>query len=243
MRVVLILCFVVALLAGLVISAPARLVYDALAPAGVQAGRVQGSVWRGQALRVRVGDTVLRQVETALEPTSLLSGRPRVAMTVTDAQVQLTARVSAAGEGIRMVDAQGLVSVSVLPVLADLPVPADSIVRLDGVSFTLDRQGRCVSAEGAMMSPALADAGARYDLDLPILDMTVSCDGEVLALDLSGQSAVVDLEGVIRLDASTPSYQIVVTPHDPDIGGVLSLLGFRADGARWIADSDMREEG
>ena len=51
MRVVLILCFVVALLAGLVISAPARLVYDALAPAGVQAGRVQGSVWRGQALR------------------------------------------------------------------------------------------------------------------------------------------------------------------------------------------------
>lgn len=237
MRVVLILCFVVALLAGLVISAPARLVYDALAPAGVQAGRVQGSVWRGQALRVRVGDTVLRQVETALEPASLLSGRPRVAMTVTDAQVQLTARVSTAGEGIRMEDAQGLVAVSVLP------VPADSIVRLDDVSFTLDRQGRCVSAEGAMMSPALADAGARYDLDLPILDMTVSCDGEVLALDLSGQSAVVDIEGIIRLDASTPSYQIVATPHDPDIGGVLSLLGFRADGARWIADSDMREEG
>ena len=243
MRLVLILGFVLALVAGLVMTAPARIIFDALASTGVEAGQVQGSVWRGQALRVRVGGQVLQQVETALEPASLLSGRPAVAMTVEDPQVQLTARVRAGGESIRIEDAQGIVALGVLPQLAGLPVPADSIVRLDGVSVILDRAGRCVSAEGAGMSPALADAGARYDVDLPILDMTVYCAGDTLALNLSGQSPVVDLEGVIRLDAQAASYQIAATPHDPESGRVLSLLGFRAEGARWIADSEMREEG
>jgi len=243
MRLVLILGFVLALVAGLVMTAPARIVYDALAPSGVEAGQVQGSVWQGQALRVRMGGQVLQHVETALEPMSLLSGRPAVATTITDPQAQLTALVSTGGDEIRIEHAQGLVALGVLPQLAGLPVPSASIARLDGVNVTLDRAGRCVSAEGAVMSPALADVGARYDVDLPILDMTVFCAGETLALNLSGQSPVMDLEGVIRLDAQTPSYRVVATPHDPDAGRVLSLLGFRADGAHWIADSEMREEG
>ncbi len=243
MRLLLILGFVLALVLGLVITAPARIIYDALAPSGVEAGQVQGSVWRGQALRVRAGGQVLQQVETALEPASLLSARLAVAMTVTDPQAQLTARVSAAGNEIRIEDAQGIVALGALPLPTGLPIPSDSIARLDGVNVTLDRAGRCLSAEGAVISPALADAGVRYDVDLPILDMTVFCAGETLALNLSGQSPVVDLEGVIRLEAQTPSYRIVATPHDPDAGRVLSLLGFRADGARWITDSEMREEG
>ncbi|HBU61417.1 MAG TPA: hypothetical protein DEB67_03215, partial [Oceanicaulis sp.] len=64
MRLILILGFVLALVAGLAVTAPTRLVYDALAPSGVEAGLVQGSVWRGQALRVRLGGRVVQKVET-----------------------------------------------------------------------------------------------------------------------------------------------------------------------------------
>ena len=243
MRLILILGFVLALVAGLAVTAPTRLVYDALAPSGVEAGLVQGSVWRGQALRVRLGGRVVQQVETGLEPASLLALSPAMSMRVTDPEIQIDARLRAAGDAIRIEEAQGLVSVRALPLLAGLPTPADSFARLDGVSVSLDQAGRCISAEGAVMSPALADAGARYAVALPILDMSVFCAGDVLALNLSGQSPAVDLEGVIRLDAQAPSYRIVATPHDPEGGRVLSLMGFRADGARWIADSEEMGEG
>lgn len=242
MRLLLGLAFGAALVSGLIITAPARLVYDALAPAGIEAGRVQGSVWRGEALRVQAGAHVLTHVETALEPLSVLSARPALAMTVTDPDVQLSARVQSVGDEIRIEGAEGIVSVSLLPMLQGLPLPSDSIARLDDVTVRLDREGRCLSAEGAVMSPALADAGARYEVDLPILDMTLYCAGEDLALNVSGQSPALALEGMIALEGPSPRYRIVATPRDPEGGRILSVLGFRADGAQWIADSEMREE-
>ncbi|HCR65115.1 MAG TPA: hypothetical protein DIW38_01185, partial [Oceanicaulis sp.] len=100
MRVFLGVLFVIALIAGLVMSAPAHLVYDALASSGVQAGLVQGSVWNGQALRVRRGDVELQRVETALEPGSILSGRMRVQTEIMDPRVQGRAVIGVTSNGI-----------------------------------------------------------------------------------------------------------------------------------------------
>lgn len=243
MRWVLIVIFVLALAVGLVMGAPARLAFDALAPSGVQAGLVQGSVWRGQALRVRRGDVEVQSVDMALKPASLLALRPTVAVRVEDPAIALTAQLQTRAETVRIEDARGVVSATLLPGLAELPIPADSVARIDGVDLELDRNGRCIEAQGAIMSPALADAGARHGVDLPLLDISLSCAGEALALTLSGQSAALTLDGVIRIEGAASSYRLVATPHDPESGPVLSLLGFRAEGAQWIAEREMRREG
>ena len=240
MRVFLGVLFVIALIAGLVIFAPARLVYDALLPSGVQAGLVQGTIWNGQALRVRRGDLELQRVETALEPGSILSGRMRVQTEIVDSRVQGRAVIGVTSNGIDIRDAQGVVALSAWPGLAAIPafdLAGDAVVQLDGVSVSLDPEGRCLSAEGAMMSPALADLGVRYDVDLPIVDMTLSCAGEHVALSLSGSGPTLDLEGRIVLGAPQPSYRLRATPHDPAAGPVLSLLGFQPEGADWVAES------
>lgn len=240
MRVFLGVLFVIALIAGLVISAPARLVYSALLSSGVQAGLVQGTIWNGQALRVRRGDVELQRVETALDPGSLLSGRMRVQTEIIDPRVQARAVIGVSSNGIDIRDAQGAVALSAWPGLAALPAFAlagDAVVQLDGVSVSLDHEGRCLSAEGAMMSAALADLGERYDLDLPIVDMTLSCEGEQVALSLTGAGPTLDLAGRIVLSTPQPSYRLRATPHDPAAGPVLSLLGFQAEGADWVAES------
>ena len=240
MRVLLSVLFVLVFLAGLVIFAPARLVYDALGPVGVQSGLVQGTVWDGQALRVRRGNFEVRQVDTALVPFSLLSGRMRVDAEITDPAIQVRAMVSVGSDQIDIHQAHGVVTLSALSSLSMMSTglfPLDASLQLEGVSVTLDHEGRCLSAEGAMMSPALADLGARYDVDLPIVDMTVRCDGDALALALTGAGPVLDLEGVVLLEEGRSSYRIRATPHDPEASQVLSLLGFRADGADWVAES------
>lgn len=243
MRVLLGLGFVVALVTGLFASAPVRLVYDGLASAGVEAGLVQGTVWNGNALRVRAGHTTVHQVRTHLSPLSLVSGRPRVMIDVVDPDIMFTGELGLGGEGVQVRNVEGVASIPVVPGLSGFALLNEGVVQFDAVRISLDRDGRCLDADGRVMSPALADAGARYDMDLPILDMTLFCAGEDLALNLSGQSPTVDVEGVIRLDAREPRYRVIATPHDPEGGQVLSLLGFQADGARWIADSDFMEEG
>lgn len=246
MRVLLGVLFVIALIAGLVMSAPARLVYDALVPSGVHAGLVQGNVWNGQALRVRVGDLELQRVQTALDPGALLSGRMRVQTEIMDPRVQGRAVIGVGSNRIDIADAQGVVALSAWPGLAAIPaftLAGDAVVQLDGVSVSLDHEGRCLSAEGAMMSPALADLGVRYDVDLPIVDMVLSCAGEQVALSLTGSGPTLDLDGRIVLSAPQPSYRLRATPHDPAVGPVLSLLGFQAEGADWVAESGAMGEG
>ena len=243
MRGMLILVFVLALLIGLVLGAPARLAFDALAPTGVQAGLVQGSVWRGQALRVSRGDIALQAVDMALEPASVLTLQPAMAVSVEDPAVRLTARLQARGEALRIEDINGIVSAAAFPNPAGLPIPPDSMIELSDVSVTLDRDGRCIEANGALMSPALADAGARYGMALPIVDMALSCEASALTLTLSGESPTLRLDGFVRLQGPRPAYRIVATPDDPDGGPVLSLLGFRAEGDRWVLDNGLRQEG
>jgi hypothetical protein len=246
MRVILSVLFVIALIAGLMMFAPARLVYDALFPSGVQAGLVQGTVWTGHALRVRRGDLELQRVQTALEPGSLLSGRMRVQTEILDPRVQLRAVIGVGSNRIDVQDAEGVVALSAWPGLAAIPalsLAGDAVVQLDGVDVSLDQDGRCLSAEGAMMSPALADLGVRYDVDLPIVDMMLSCAGEQVALTLTGTGPTLDLDGRIVLSAPQPSYRLRATAHDPSAGQVLSLLGFQAQGADWVAESGAMEEG
>ena len=243
MRIVLVLGLLAALAVGLIAKAPMRLVYDALAPIGIEAGLVQGTVWNGQALRVRVAGTDIYEVRTRLSPMSLLTGRPGVTLSVADPDIIMTGELGLGGEGVRVWNARGAASTSVLPGLSRFAFLNDAGVQFYDVSVSFDRDGHCLAAEGVATSAALADAGASYDVDLPILDMTLFCAGEDLALNLSGQGPVLDLEGVIRLNPREPRYRIVATPHDRAGGRVLALLGFEADGARWIADSDVQEEG
>lgn len=71
----LIIAFAATLLAGLVISFPARVAYHWFAPPGVALSGIAGSVWRGTASQANVGGLYLGELRWRLRPLALLAAR------------------------------------------------------------------------------------------------------------------------------------------------------------------------
>ena len=230
--------FIVTLMTGAIAAAPARLVFDGMGGAGIQAGLVHGTIWQAKAFRLHMGGLVLSEVDAQLDPAHLLRGAAGFDVSVTDPNAQLTAQVIARADGIEFRDVEGVIRLAALPSFAGFSAPAHSFVRLDGVSITLNRRGECLSAHGAGASPILVDIGQAYQAQLPSVSLQASCAGRYLAFEVNGEGQDLTLEGLIRLEPDAPTFRLIATPHRSEVMAALSYLGFSPDGDQWIADSN-----
>ena len=76
----LIVAFVLTLVAGLVITFPARVAYDWFAPPGIDLSGIAGSAWRGTASQANIGGLYLGELRWRLRPLDLVRARASFAI-------------------------------------------------------------------------------------------------------------------------------------------------------------------
>ncbi|MGX6646600.1 type II secretion system protein N [Maricaulaceae bacterium MS644] len=225
-----------------VAGAPARLVYDVAArPAGIEAGMVTGTVWNASARRVRAGGLALSHVEARLRPAPLLTGRAVFDVSVADPALRGAGRVTLSGGGARFEDAAGVVALDAISALAAADLPAGESARVEIERLVLDGAGACLEAEGRVTSAALVSVGERYGAQLPMLTGDLTCDGETVALLVSGRSDALVLSGRVRLPTAGPRWRIEARTAERDIIAALSLMGFDQQGEGFIAEGGSQE--
>lgn len=222
--------FLATLITALVVQAPARLAFNAVAPtARLDAGLVQGTVWDAHLLRLHVGGLVFAEAEASLAPASVLGGAPRLEFTLTDPQARLSG-VAVARDGVTLRDVSGVVQLGLIPGLGGGALPADGVVRLEAVSVQFDREGRCVSADGRGVTPVLADLGVRYGAELPVLALALRCEAGLVTVDVTGNAPALSVTGVVTLAAPAPRWRFEARAGDETLASVLTALGFEQAG-------------
>jgi hypothetical protein len=229
-RLVLFIALGVALFAGFALAAlPARAVFDAVAePAGLRAGLVQGAVWDARILRLETDGAPIAETRARLQPVGLLSGAARFDVSVRDATLRGDGVVSLTPGGAVLEDASGVIALSRLPVFAGLP-PGQS-VQADIVRLAVDRDGRCLEADGTLRTAALAAAGDSFGAELPLLQGALLCAGDRIAVQIDGANERLSLSGRLRLEPAGPVWRIEARTQDREVVAALSLLGFEQDG-------------
>jgi hypothetical protein len=212
-----------------VASLPARLIFDAAAaPAGIQAGLVQGTVWDATILRLDAGGPPVAETRARLRPGALLSGAARLDVTVRDSTLRGDGVLTLRSGGATLEDAAGVMALSRLPLSGALP-PGQS-VQADITRLAVDRDGNCLEAEGTLRTAALAAAGESFGAELPMLTGALLCAGDRIAVQIDGANDRLSLSGRIRLEPAGPVWRIEARSQDRDVVAALSLLGFEQDG-------------
>lgn len=242
-RPVLLLLLGVILFAGFAIAGlPARLVFNlAAGPAGLQAGMVQGTVWDATILRLDAGGGSVAETRARMRPGGLLTGVARFDVSVRDATLRGDGVLSLTPGGAVLETATGVMALSRLPLSAALP-PGQS-VQVDITRLAVDRDGRCLEAEGALRTAALAAAGDSFGADLPVLEGVFLCAGDRVAVQVDGANERLSLSGRIRLEPSGPVWRVQARTTDRDVIAALSLLGFEQDGPEVFALDSQNQSG
>lgn len=210
---------------------PARVIYDlALAPNGLRADRVHGSIWRASAYGVRVGGQRFEQVEARLRVAPLLRGRAEFA--VRAAAPGLTFRgdlIAGFGGSLEARDVTGAVALYRLPALDGVGAPLSERVTfaLAQARFT---QAGCEAAAGTARTTALAAMGLEYDADLPVIEGRFTCAGPRLGLFFEGESEIVSLSGWVRASMSGYDWTLEAQTNETGVMGVLLQLGLEDQG-------------
>lgn len=218
-------------------SLPARLVFDAIAgPFGARAGLVQGTLWDATLLRLSIGAPPIAETTARLRPGGLLGGAARFDVAMRDATLRLDGLLSVTPGGIAIEDASGVIALSRLPLAASVP-PGQSF-QLDIERLALDRQGRCMQAQGRLRTAALVAAGESLGTDLLVLEGALLCAGDQVAIQLEGENEQIAVSGRVRFEAQGPQWRIEARSSQREIVAVLSLLGFVQEGpGAFVLDS------
>lgn len=229
------LLFLLALLLGAVWQLPLALVLGTGAVPGLSAARVSGTLWRGQLEQARWAGLDLGQVETRLVAPALLHGAVQLRLTATGGALQGTVDITRHGS-VRAVQAQRLL-LTRLPAGGGITLGGRSEVRDLTVRFA---DGRCAEAGGAVRSDALLD-NALGGWRGPLLEGGFSCQGDQLALDVTGSQAsdFVRLRWRVAADG-TSTLSVRVSGEAPALAGLLPAAGFVPDPE--AGDTSMRLE-
>ena len=226
----------IGLLAGLVVFLPARVAVDLFArPAGLQAELVHGPVWDARLFGVMVGGQRVEQLDARLDPLSLLTGRARIAFAARDATLRLDGELIAAPGGLEARAVRGAVRLDRLPGAQDLPGAVQESLAVDIARLRFEPQAGCVEAEGALRTAALIAAGARYEVELPVLEGALYCAGRQLGVAVSGDSAAVSLNGQLLIGAAGFEWRAEIGRARDGLAPVLIALGFEDNSGAWSA--------
>lgn len=221
---------------------PARVFFDAAAgPAGLRAGLVQGTVWDATLLRLSAGGPPVAETRARLRAGSLMTGAARFDVTVRDATLRGEGVVTLRPGGAAIEDAAGAMALSRLPLAAALP-PGQS-VQAEIERLAIDREGRCLEAEGTLRTAALAAAGEPFGAALPVLEGGFLCAGDRVAVQVEGTNERIALSGRIRFEPAGPVWRVEARTQDRDAVTVLSILGFVQSGSSaFVLDSEAYQE-
>lgn len=229
--------------AALAVAAlPARVVFDIAAqPSGARAGLVQGTVWDAQILRLGAGGLPIAEIRAALRPASLLGAAARFDVTVRDPGLRGGGQVVLTGGGAAIEAADAVIALSRFPLAASLPPGQSARVEIDRIA--VDRQGRCLEAQGRVTTAALAAAGESFGTALPVLNGNFFCADDLLALQLDGESDRLALSGRLRFEPAGPAWRIEARTADREVVAALSLLGFVQEATGMFVLDSTRSQG
>lgn len=206
--------FAAAFLAGLLLALPLQLVLPRLAPSGLAATAVDGSLWRGHLHTARWNGVELGNLRLGLAPLSLLTGSPTIHLGGTQADAAL-----ATGRRRGLAGADGVLP---LPPIAGLRLRAS----LEDARLLFDGEG-CHGAGGRVRIEARLPGDAAPPL---VLSGTPACHGRSGRLELLPEQAggAVQLSATLSVDADG-SYvlQTQARSDDPGIRAILLASGFQ----------------
>lgn len=226
--------------AALIATMPARLVHDAwLRPNGIEAYAVTGTVWRADLYETVLAGRRIARIQGGLHPVALLSGRAQARLRVSDAAVQLDMIVSRSGEGWSVDSASGAIAVQPAAGTGLAALTDGAPLHIDGMSARFSAAG-CETADGQARTLALAIAGDRLGLDLPVLTGGFDCIGQGLILRLTGRSEMVSLEGWMRFAPAGADWSLEAVANTGEAGPALAAVGFVEEEGRWRLHGSVR---
>ncbi|MEM8988533.1 MAG: type II secretion system protein N [Pseudomonadota bacterium] len=223
----LVIAFAIALVAFLIARAPLSLA-GAFLDDSFAYGQAEGTVWRGTFRNANLGGHPLGDVKVSLSPASLLLLKARVSFAFRG--------VGAEGRGVLERGAFGGVALRDAKLKGDLERLSISIanaprqaglVTADVKAIAFGPSG-CRRAEADLWTDVLAQDDPRWDWTGPTLSGAAACADGVLVLPLSG---VENGQRIMLTTEVRPNLAYVfrasVETEDPNLGGVLTLLGFQ----------------
>lgn len=226
------------LLAGLVAHFPASHAITMMAPPGITAEGVGGSIWHGNARRIELGGPApLTAVTWNVSAASLVRGRLglETGFDIAGGQATVTATVIPRGD-ITVTDATFRGPAAALVALLPLPIPpvsvdGDVVARIGGARWTGDRLEDV--AARILWEPARVQEPVSVTLGSVTAEARSNSDGS-LRIDVGNRSGSLTLEGTGNMDQNG-RYELVVhlrpRPGAPgDIREVLETYTERANG-------------
>ncbi len=226
----------IAFAAGAISLMPARVVLDPIArSAGLRFEQAHGPLWDARLYGVSLAGQRAESARLQVAFWPLLTGRVRAVVDVSGPGLSLSGTLSRGGGEVRITGLAGDIAAWRLPGAADLGLSGP-----DGVVFSLDEavfdeEAGCVSAAGVLRSDMLVSAGARYQTELPALSGVFTCSGPRLAVEASGESPVVALDGRALMGASAAEWSVQARGDAREIAIVMIALGFEDQGGVWRA--------
>jgi general secretion pathway protein N len=220
---------VLAYLLFAIVTLPAHLVLDRMRPA-IDAGGVEGSVWRGSAQVVRVGGTNLGALTWKLHVLPLLRLRTQAEVRVSRTDGFAQGVVSASGSNIRIADFAAAIPLATLPPQVApggwsgmLNARLSELVLVDGWPTSAAGDVEVADLTGPASRPAKLGS---YAIKFP----APSSPPDVLAGTLNDVAGPIQIAGTIQLKAADRSYlidgQVATKPDAPaDFARTLEFLG------------------
>ena len=232
-RALLVVFVALAFAAGLAARFPlsAALAVSGVRDAGLEWRKAEGTIWSGKIRGVDIQGYHLGDVHAALSPLSLLTVSPRIAATLSGPEADARASLAFGLRQTRI--AAGAAHLRLSEIMA-----IDPRLRMRGGALTADdvevilRDGRCISASGALASNALT-FGLGGDWRGPLLAGTLSCEDGVIVMRLAGADEAQQIAATARLGGGAYTIDANVDSQDPALVRIAPLIGFTEYGEGW----------
>lgn len=206
--------FAAAFFVGLLLFLPLQLVLPRLAPPGLTASAIEGSLLRGRLHEARWNGAELGDLRLGLAPLSLLTGSPTIRLGGTQAEARL-----ATGRRRGLAGADGVLP---LPPIAGLRLRAS----LEDARLLFDDEG-CQSAGGRVRIEARLPGDAAPPF---VLSGTPACQGRSGRLELLPEQhgGALQLSATLSVEADgSHVLQTQARSDDPAIRAILLASGFQ----------------
>lgn len=217
--------------------APARLVHDALlAPRGISAASVSGTVWSARWQGLTYGRMRVREVQARLSALSVLGGAPAFAFTLADGRNRADGLAILAGDTVEIRDAAG----RFIP--GNAVFAAGPLARvLDEPLIISDVQGRfgprgCEALAGSVRFAGLTLLDTQGAGSFPAMDGVLECAAGLPAIRLQGETDAVRIEGHARFDTGRADWSLIATLRTDAMALALLAAGFEGSGTRLRAE-------
>lgn len=230
LRLLVIVAFVAALIAGVVANVPLSFAMRiaGVAERGLSWQQARGTIWNGQIAGLASNGVDLGTVRLKANALSLLSGNPAATLQISAGAVQGSLDASAGGQEIKVKDLSMNADLTLFPNLKPELRRTGGTLSVRNATFAVSRDGTCLSAAGTASLDTVRRIGIVYGRDWPLLSGDLSCDSGAFLIKLSGDGQAQEkFDLTIRfLPAGTTQIKVQAANLDPEAAQLLPALGF-----------------